>query len=104
MRDDTITIAGPFEVEPLDVPEYTEEDGTVVPEHTLDMSHLRRFVFESRACACGRLHGYTVLLCWEMILGWPEFAEHALDASMLALTRSISDCQAVEAIAREMGR
>lgn len=104
MRDDTITFAGPFEVEPLDVPEHTDEDGNVVPEHTVDMSHLRRLEFKSRACPCERLHGYTVLLQWEMILGWREFAEHALEAAMRTLLQSIEDCQAVEAIAKETGR
>jgi hypothetical protein len=101
MRDDTITVRGPFEVPDLYIEEYTDEDGTLVPTHTLDMSHVRRVEFESRACGCGRLHGYVLEINWDMILSWPQFAEHALESGMQALVRSIEDCQAVEAIAQE---
>lgn len=100
MRDDTITVRGPFEILPIDVPEYEDEDG-LVPAHTLDMSWARRFTFESRVCPCGRLHGYTLELDWEQILTWPQFAEWALEEGMKAVVRSISDCQAIEAIERE---
>lgn len=99
MRDDTIIVRGPFAIAPIDVPEYEDEDG-LVPAHTLDRSHARRFVFE-RACTCGCLHGRVVELDWGQVLSWPEFTVWALDSAMRELVRSISDCQAVEAIARE---
>lgn len=105
MRDDTITISGPFEVLDLDVPEYIDEEtGELVAAHTLDMSDMRRFTFETRACSCGRLHGYSVEFCWSMIFGYPELAEHLLDTGILALKRSVQNCQDIEAIARWMGR
>lgn len=104
MRDDTITICGPLEVPDLDVVDYTDEDGTLIPAHTVDMSDMRRMIFESRSCPCGVIHGYTVVTRWDLVLGWPEFAEHLVDAGISALTRSMEDCQAVQAIAREMGR
>lgn len=94
MRDDTIIVRGPFELPPIDVPEYEDEDGRV-PAHTLDMSWARRFTFESRACGCGRLHGYTIELDWEQLCTWPDFAEWALEEGMKRVVRSVSDCEAV---------
>lgn len=94
MRVDHISVLGPFEVPPLHVDEYVDEDGTVVPAHTLTMDHMRRVEFESRACPCGRLHGYVLMLQWEPLLAWPEFAEHALEAGAHALLRAMEDCDA----------
>lgn len=101
MRDDTIIVRGPFAIPSIDVPEYEDEDEGLVPAHTVDRSHARRFVFESRACTCGTLHGHIVELDWGQVLSWPEFTVWALDSAMVALLRSVSDCQAIEAIERE---
>lgn len=94
MRADHIIVSGPFEIPPLFVDEYVDEDGTVVPEHVLDMGHMRRMIFESRACACGQIHGYTLDFQWQMMLAYPEFAEHALEAGAVALVRAMEACDA----------
>lgn len=90
MRDDSITVSGPFEVPDLDVPDYTDEEtGEFVPAHTLDMSRMRRFEFETRSCSCGRLHGYTVEFDFDMALGYPALAEYIVTAGCEALVRSL---------------
>lgn len=93
MRADHITVSGPFEIPPLHVPEYVDEEtGTVVPAHVLEMDRMRRMIFESRACACGQVHGYTLDLHWSIILGYPEFAAHALEAGAVALVHAMEAC------------
>lgn len=101
VRDDTITVRGPFEVPDIYVEAYEDEDDGWIEAHTVDMSRQRRLTVESRACPCGRLHGYTVVLGWDMILGYPQFAEHAITELIRSLQQSMQDCQAVDAIARE---
>lgn len=101
MRDDIITVSGPFEIPPLYVPEYVDEDGTVVLAHVLDMSRMRRMKLASRACACGQIHGYTAVLHWDMLCEYREFAEFALESMSVALLRSIRECPHVPAVETE---
>jgi hypothetical protein len=94
VRDDRIEICGPFEDPPLEVPSYTDEDGQLVPAHTLDLSHVRRFVLEIRSCSCGMVHGYTVTVHWYQLLAYPQLLERALESASLALVRHVRDCEA----------
>ena len=92
MRDDTVTVRGPFEVPPLHVPERRE--GTVVvAAHTLDMSHMRRFELDTYACPCGYAHGYTVLANYDEMIAYPQMAEWLLESSVSEIRRSIESCE-----------
>lgn len=96
MRDDTIIVCGPYEVPNEWVEGYqdTDEDedyGWVEP-HWVDMSGMRRLTFETRACPCRRLHGYTIIMNWELLTGWPELITTALDHGFAALKQELAEC------------
>jgi hypothetical protein len=92
MRNDTITLTGPWPVEDLVVGEVRTEDGELEsPEHTIPMGHMRRIVFETDACVCGQRHGFSVSVEWRMVVAYPEVLEHTLDYGYRALLRSLAD-------------
>lgn len=56
--------------------------------------NLSRFIFESRSCACGRLHGMEVILGQAEINAYPELARWTLESAFDALVRAMAECGA----------
>jgi hypothetical protein len=89
MRDDTVTIRGPFEI-----PSFWGEDPDTGEPRWIDMSGARRLEFSTDLCGCDRSHGYSLELAWDTMLRLGEkAATWAVSSGYEALRIQMANCE-----------
>jgi hypothetical protein len=92
-QPDSITFRGPEDVPDVWCPEYTDEDGVVIPAHMVDMSRAFKMVAEARG-ECGHLHGYVMIGDRDLIDAWGSgMADYYRSELTHQVMQRLNDCK-----------